>query len=786
MPRNLILPNTLTSPERVLHNQPTYLPERTIMLHNIAALAQRALMLVSCFALMMDVSYAAPVDTAEPASTATQVQVPQEWAEPLARATELVKRLSPAEKANLVTGLGWTVGPCVGNTPSVPSINFPGLCLQDSPTGIRFGDQTSAFPSSLNAAATWDRDLIRRYATAMGEEFRGKGVNVALSPVANMLRAPAGGRNWEGQGADPFLTSVSVAEQVKGLQSTNVIATVKHFILNEQEHSRDFYSAEVDVRTLHEVYLKPFDAAVKAGVGAVMCSYNRINSTYGCENTETMKLLHEDLGFQGFTMSDWWAAKTTVGSANAIDMMMPGGRTFDDTTSLWGPALLDAVSKGQVKQERVDDMCKRVLAAWLKMGQDKNFPATNFNSWDPSKSQGIDVQADHKKVIREVGAASTVLVKNEKQALPLVGGKYRKVAVIGEDARGPKSGNPNAFADRGGVDGTVAQGWGSGTSNFPYLVSPLEALQARAPAYGIQVVQSTDSNGNIADALRVSKEADVSIVFGASNSGEEYITVDGNKGDRNNLTLWSGADNLISQVASQGQTIVVLHSPGAVVDTPWQSHPNVTAILYALFPGQESGNALTDVLLAETNPSGRLPFTVNPKRADYPADIIYNPPNAPGKSYPVLTYTEGLYMDYKWNDLKNIQPLYAFGHGLSYTSFAYSGFKLAVNTQDTASPLKIDFTLKNTGTMDGHEVAQVYVGLPSANIKGGAPKKILAGFEKVLVPKGEEKAVSVSVGLRELQYYDVESAAWVTPKGTFKVYVGASSVDLKWEGEFTM
>jgi len=230
------------------------------------------------------------------------------------------------EKTELVTGIGWAVGACVGNLPQISSIDFPGMCLQDSPTGVRFTTKNSVFPSGLNIAATFDQTLMHSNGVALGQEFRGKGVNVALTPMMNMLRAPAGGRNWEGSGGDVYLTSKSVSLQVRGIQSQGVIATAKHFILNEQEIDRQNVSAKIDEKTLHEVYLRPFKACIDENLGAIMCSYNRINGDYACANSYTLGLLKDQLGFKGFVMSDWNAAPDTVVTANAgTDVMMPGG-----------------------------------------------------------------------------------------------------------------------------------------------------------------------------------------------------------------------------------------------------------------------------------------------------------------------------------------------------------------------------------------------------------------------------------------------------------------------------
>lgn len=306
----------------------------------------------------------------------------------------------------------------------------------------------------------------------MGAEFRGKGINVALTPMMNMARVPEGGRNWEGQGADPYLAAISASLQVKGVESQGVIATAKHFIGNEQEHARESASSNIDDRTLHEFYLPPFEECVKAGAGAIMCAYNRVNGTYACENPHLLEtVLKGELDFNGFVMTDWWAGMSGAPTAlGGSDMMMPGGATQESDPrgeTYWGKNLVEMVNNGTVPVQRVDDMVTRILAAWLKAGQDKDFPAVNMDSWDKNKDKHVDVQAEHKNHIRAVGAASTILLKNDGGVLPLKQG-LKTVGVIGLDAKTPE--NPNEFNDRSGVNGNVALGWGSGTANYPYLV----------------------------------------------------------------------------------------------------------------------------------------------------------------------------------------------------------------------------------------------------------------------------------------------------------------------------
>ncbi|KAJ6455924.1 beta-glucosidase [Mycena vitilis] len=622
-----------------------------------------------------------------------------DWASAVQRARTFVQGLTLPEKINITTGVD-VLGRCVGNTGTIPRIGWKGFCLEDSPLGVRLADFVSGGPAGINAAATWDVDLIKARGVMMGQEHRGKGVNVALGPMTNMGRQAAAGRNWEGFGGDPFLSGVATAATIDGIQSVGVIATVKHYIGNEQEHFRggseaaQIYSSNIDDRTLHELYLWPFAEAVKAGVAAAMCSYNKINQTQACQNSKLINgVLKEELGFQGFIMSDWAAMINGVQPALAgLDMNMPGfvgygvGPQNDPdpataTNSWWGAALIDMVNNGSVPESRIDDMVIRSIAAWYKLGQDEGYPDVNFSQLTEATflngelvNEHVNVQGDHYKLIRQIGAASTILLKNTNAALPLKVKNIKRIGIFGSDA-GPNPDGPNGCSDRGCDQGTLAMGWGSGTANFPYLVDPLAAITAHIQSIDPTVViEGVLNDFNAAQINSVASVADTCIVFSNADSGEGYITVDGNAGDRNNLTLWHAGETLITQVASLcNNTIVVQHVVGPVLVEGWIDNLNVKGALHAGLPGQESGNSIVDVLFSDspqaTNPSGRLPYTIAKERSDYPADILYTS----SMTTPQITYTEGLNIDYRWFDLNGITPRFEFGFGLSYTTFAYSG-----------------------------------------------------------------------------------------------------------------
>ncbi|KAK0185894.1 glycoside hydrolase family 3 protein [Armillaria mellea] len=729
------------------------------------------------------------------------------WTTAYTKAKNLVAKMTLEEKVNVTTGIGWAIGRCVGNTPALPAHNYPGLCLEDSPLGVRFADYVTSFPTGVNAAATWNRRLIRLRGLYMGLEHYGKGVNVALGPMMNIGRVAQGGRNWEGFGADPYLSGEAAYETVLGMQEGGVQACAKHLINNEQEHKRTQESSDVDDRTQHEIYAHPFMRSVMAGVASMMCSYNLINATYACENDKIMNdIVKKEYGFQGYIMSDWQATMSTISAITGLDMTMPGDVTFDSGDSYFGGNLTAYVHNETIPETRVDDMASRILAAWYFLHQDDaTYPDVNFDAFLPDNeatNAHIDVQDDHYKLVRDVGAASTVLLKNVGGALPLK--KPRSLVLIGTDA-GPGRVGPNGFADHGGDDGTLASGWGSGTANFTYLITPLEAIQARARKDRTSVSWVLDDfdlprAGN--DAIRKS----AALVFINSDSGEDYITVDGNEGDRKNLTAWHGGDDLVLTVAAQNNnTIVVVHSVGPLIVEPWIEHPNVTAVLWAGAPGTESGNSLVDVLYGDWNPSGRLPYTIAKSADDYNAPLITG-----GTDEDILNipYTEGLHVDYRHFDAYDIEPRFEFGFGLSYTNFSYTNLVISKISGQFASSAdaqawgqgntsattvgsstaawlhepayNVTFNVQNTGPVYGGDIPQLYLHHPHS---AGEPPAILRGFTNVEIWPGDTALISLALSRYDVSIWDVEQQGWRKPHGSIGVTVGRSSRDGKLHGK---
>lgn len=645
-------------------------------------------------------------------------------------------------------------------------------------------------------------------------------------------------------GADPYLSGEAAYHNIKGMQSVGVQGCAKHFIGNEQEHFRNQYSHNIDERTLREIFLHPFMRSIQADVASIMPSYNFLNNSWSSQNSYLLnQVISKELNFQGYFVSDWGAQHSGVASANAgLTMTMPGDEICcspNQNSSYWGGNLTMAVNNGSVAASRLEDMGVRILAGWYLLGQDAaDYPQPNFDSFDQTApiNERVNVNRLFKpqKLLREIAAAGTVLVKNKHKkngwpALPLKkqnGHVPDSMAILGSDA-GPAYHGANFFDDRGGVDGTLGIGWGSGTAQFSYLISPYEALQRQAVEDGTTFAWSFDDY-DLDQAMKISDErtgTDTAIVFGQSDSGEGYLTVDGNAGDRNNLTLWHQGDELIKAVASvQSNTIVVIHSPGQIDVEAWIDHPNVTAVVFAHMPGAESGNALRDVLYGDYVPAGRLPYTIAKNRTDYGVEITYV--NRSGIDMPQINATQKLLFDYRYFDEKNITPRYEFGHGLSYTSFEYSdasGRALHGSEQksyqqgkrhngdddkedkngdddsssssdndndnqhhhhsNSTSPYdiriyedgstdvlpswlfnsiyEVSFKIHNKGTYSAHEAPQLYLSYPPS---AGEPPKVLRKFERVWIERHDTKCLSWTLTRYDFSVWNSERRRWIIPQ----------------------
>ncbi|KAK2865324.1 hypothetical protein FQN49_003683, partial [Arthroderma sp. PD_2] len=625
-----------------------------------------------------------------------------EWGAAYAKAAIVVANMTLAEKVNLTTGTGIFMGPCVGQTGSASRFGIPKLCLQDGPLGLRNTDHNTAFPAGITVGATFDKELMYERGVAMGEEFRGKGVNIHLGPSVGPLgRKPRGGRNWEGFGADPSLQAIGGALTIKGVQKAGVIATVKHLVGNEQEMYRMTnvvqrgYSSNIDDRTLHELYLWPFAEAVKVGVGALMMAYNDVNgSTCSHNSLLTNGILKDELGFQGFVMSDWFGQIGGVSSALAgLDMAMPGDGAVPLTGStFWSYELSRSILNGTVPLERLNDMVTRIVATWFQFGQDKDFPEPNFSTNTQEESgllypgavfsprgkvnKFVDVQGNHREIARIIARDGITLVKNQDNLLPLK--TNASLAIFGEDA-GTNPSGINFCADKGCNKGVLTMGWGSGTSRLPYLSTPEEAIRNRSSTAKSYITNRFPSNIQV-------KPEDVALVFVNSDSGENYITVERNPGDRSyaGLYLWYGGDELVQAAAKKfSNVVVIVHTVGPTILEKWIDLPTVKSVLIAHLPGQEAGNAVADILFGDASPSGHLPYTIPKSEADYaPSTVLINKPFGQIQD----TFVEGLFVDYRHFQKEKKSVRYPFGYGLSYTTFGFSEGILTKGTQLSEYP----------------------------------------------------------------------------------------------------
>ncbi|RJE23101.1 hypothetical protein PHISCL_04548 [Aspergillus sclerotialis] len=758
-----------------------------------------------------------------------------DWSDAYIKAKHLVSQMTNEEKSNLTYGFSSKTNGCAGNTGSIPRLGFPGICLQDAESGVRGTDMVNAYPAGLHAGASWNRHLAYKRAQHIGAEFRRKGINVVLGPVAGPLgRMVRGGRNWEGFAADPYLSGRMLYHSVVGIQE-NAIACVKHLIANEQETDRrppgdikaynQSVSSNLDDKTMHELYLWGFQDAVKAGVGSVMCSYNRINNSYACQNSKVMNgLLKTELGFQGFVVSDWSAVYGGIAGANAgLDMVMPDAK-------LWVNGTLDrAVKNGSMTQTRLDDMATRILASWYRYAEIDNpghgMPVSLLEPHD--LVDGRD--PDSKPTILQSAIEGHVLLKNERNVLPL--NKPRFISLFGYDAvaqglnmQRPWSfnywvwglGNTQSYPDRvfknttiedfldgdgaadlrspgAALNGTLFTGGGSGATTPSYIDAPFNAFQQRA------IDDNTWLSWDfISQNPSVNPATEACVVFINEQSSEGA--------DRPYLAD-PGSDNLVENVASKcNNTMVVIHNAGIRLVDRWIENPNVTAVIYGHVPGQDSGRALVNIMYGEQSPSGRLPYTVAKRESDYGHLLNPTMPDNTSMFYTQANFTEGVHIDYRHFLTANITPRFEFGYGLTYTSFKYSNLNIDLKddaniaympgsqpaNSTTPAPeggldslwdvlANVSCSITNTGDVPAAEVAQLYL-----NIPGNGQERVLRGFDKQMVQPGETVDVSFELTRRDLSTWDVTSQNWVLPRGQYGVMVGKSVLDIQLQKSLQM
>ncbi|KAL7756847.1 hypothetical protein ACKLNR_013840 [Fusarium oxysporum f. sp. zingiberi] len=738
------------------------------------------------------------------------------WKEAYDKARDFVAELTLEEKSDMVTGV---LGPCIGNIYPIPRLNFSGLCLHDGPVAIRAVDYSSTFPSGVTVAASWDKALMYERYFAMGREFRGKGAHVALAPSVGPLgRVVFGGRNWEGFSPDPYLSG-----------DAGVQAVAKHWLANEQETARnpiyrpdgtvqfEALSSNLDDRTTHELYMWPFANAVHANAAAVMCSYQRINGSYACQNSKILNgLMKQELGFQGYIMSDWYAVHSGVASVEAgLDMDMPGTPRVNKTrlpdlghgrmSSFFGGNITIAVNNGTMSEARLNDMIERIMSPYFYLHQDQDFPTVDSSSvylntfsqrntwfndeiWDIVYNEGPrNVRADHPEIIRRHAAESTVLLKNINNALPLKSPRY--LGIFGNGAGEMQNGPLNRFGANESLEyGTYAVGGGSGAARLSFLVTPLEALHAKAREDGSLAeawLNNTMISTSNVSSLWSWRGPDACLVF-LKGWAREVV-------DREFLDLDYNGNGIVESVAREcNNTIVITHSAGSN-NLPFADHPNVTGILLAHYPGEQSGNSIVDVLYGKVNPSGRLPYTIAYNESDWNAPLVTNIQTNGTEDWQSW-FDEGLEIDYRYFDVHNISVRYPFGFGLSYTTFGLSDINIKAsrdNITSTPEPAEtipggnpnlwktlytVEVIVRNTGSVAGSAIPQLYVSFPDS--VPDTPPQQLRGFEKIHLGADESRMVKFELMRRDISFWDIVTQQWAIPEGEFTVSVGFSSRNL--------
>jgi len=675
------------------------------------------------------------------------------------RADLVLKELTLDEKIELLHGNsmpGWSTPPRAnaymsnggaGFVLGVPRLGIPAIQMSDAAYGVRSsaenGRYSTALPSDLAGAASWDTQAACEYGALIGRELRAQGYNMTLGGGVDITREPRNGRTFEYQGEDPILAGTLVGNRIKCEQAQHVIGDIKHYAVNDQESGRDIVDVKIDKRAMRESDLLAFEVGIEiAAPGAVMCSYNGVNGEYACENKYLLtEVLKKDWNFKGFVVSDWGATHSDIkASAAGLDNEEPEDLYF-------GATLKRAVQSGKVPMAELDNHVHRILRSEFAAG------IIDF----PTKRSVVDVEGGF-DVSRRLAEQSSVLLKNAEGTLPLDAAKLHSVAVIGAHAdTGMISGGGSAQVD---PPGAGAPPW---KSHVWFPTSPLKAISAKIPS----VTVSFNSGADVEAAAALAKNSDVAIVFVHQWTSEDF--------DLPNLSLPENQDALITQVAAANPRTIVVLETGSAVTMPWLG--KVSGVLEAWYAGSKGAEAVANILFGDVNPGAKLPMTFPMSEADLPHPQLKTPPAGspeghgphPGFTFSV-TYDEGLKVGYKWYDAENKAVLFPFGFGLSYTTYSYSDLKVTPGKESV-----VTFTVKNTGKRAGAEVAEVYATLPP---DAGEPPKRLVGWSKVRLDAGESREVSVAVSAKYLSIYDVAGAGWKLVPGSYTFMVGGSSKDL--------
>jgi beta-glucosidase len=698
-----------------------------------------------------------------------------------ARVADLLAHMTLTEKATLLSGSGWM------ESPAIDRLGIPSLLMADGPMGVRawYGSSaitnqanspfkkvlTTSFPSGIAMAATWDPAIVQREGQAIGQETHALGRNMILGPTVNINRVPLWGRNFEGYGEDPWLTSRLAIAYIQGVQSEGVVPSLKHFAANNEEFERHRIDAHVDERTLNEIYLPAFKAGVQEGhVWTVMSAYNKLNGTYCAENPVLLQdYLRKQWGFQGLVVSDWGSTYSTAPTVNAgMDLEMPGGPPFiafiqRAQTQLAGNSggwlaadkVLAEVASGHISEATVTANAGHILHVLFVSGI--------FDHPTPVTGE-VDTPAQQ-QVARQASTESIVLLKNSSNLLPLDASKLHSIAVIG----------PNAAVARTG-------GGGSSLVRPKYSITPLDGIRERAGssitvnyALGVSMLGEDPAQDTpearaklLAEATDVAAKSDVAVVVVG-----RYSKLEGESFDIATMDLPAGQDELIAAVErANPRTIVVFNTGAAVTMTKWLDQ--TPALLDLWYPGQEGGHALASILFGDANPSGHLPVTLPKAFADSPAASNY-----PGQKLRV-DYAEGIYVGYRYFDTKNVAPAFPFGYGLSYTTFALTNLTVTPGHLTAAAldttPIQVSATIRNTGSRSGAQVVQLYVHPGHSQLD--RPIHELKSFARVELAPGESKTLHFTLDRASLSYYNPASHSWIADPGQFLIQLGTSSRDL--------
>ena len=683
------------------------------------------------------------------------------------RVEDLLGRMTLEEKLSQIHGNS------MFTTPAIPRLGIPVRWLTDGPQGVRedvgpfdwrtaghTDDYATYMPALCSLASTWNLDLATAFGNVLGQESRKRGKDIILGPIADITRTPLCGRVYEYFGEDPFLNARMSVNYVRGVQTNDVAACIKHFAGNNQELGRATVNMDMDERTLREIYLPPFEAAIKeAGVWTVMGAYTKFRGEH-CAYSDYLinKILKGEFGFPGLVMSDWGGTYTTREAVlGGLDLEMgtliPGTEKelpYDEY--YLATPFLAGIRNGDYSQSLLDDKVRRNLRVMF---------GTHAFDTDTRKPGSLNTPA-HQATALRVAEESIVLLKNQDNLLPLDASQIKSLAVIGENAT------------RHHATGL----FGAGVKTM-HEITPLDGILQRAGTnMNITYSAGYRSRGGSANlierAVTAARQADVAIVIAGFNHSRN---LDDEGWDRTNLHLPFGQGELIRQVArANPRTVVVLISGPAIDMDPWLGR--APAVLQAGYPGMEGGTAIARVLFGDVNPSGKLTCTYPKQLMDSPAHALGTYPGTNG----TLFYKEGLLVGYRWYDAKDIEPEFPFGFGLSYTTFEYSNLKL-VSGQDTNGPVvAAEFDIANTGARAGAEVAELYIHQDHPSLS--RPLKELKGFTKISLKPGEKKTVSIPLGQRAFAYYNPAKAGWVSEAGDFKILVGSSSRDIRLQDSF--